>query len=68
MAIDRSAFQDFVTQSAGADLRQRVRDTLIGLDQNGEATTPPAGWYPGTDPSQPPRYWDGTSWSDRTSG
>jgi hypothetical protein len=68
LAIDRSSFQDFVTQSAGADLRQRVRDTLLGLDQNGEATAPPAGWYPGTDPSQPPRFWDGTSWSDRTSG
>jgi nitroimidazol reductase NimA-like FMN-containing flavoprotein (pyridoxamine 5'-phosphate oxidase superfamily) len=28
LAIDRSAFQDFVTQSAGADLRQRVQETL----------------------------------------
>jgi nitroimidazol reductase NimA-like FMN-containing flavoprotein (pyridoxamine 5'-phosphate oxidase superfamily) len=62
LAIDRSSFQDFVTQSAGADLRQRVRETLIDLQQNGEATVPPAGWYPSPDPTQPPRYWDGARW------
>jgi hypothetical protein len=28
----------------------------------GEATVPPAGCYPSPDPTQPPRYWDGSRW------
>src|SRR5215469_7408040 len=41
LAVDRSAFQSVVTQSAGADLKQRVREAL---DDKGPAM-PPAGWY-----------------------
>ena len=31
MAVDRSSFQDFVTQTAAADLGQRIRGTLSDL-------------------------------------
>ena len=64
LAIDRRSFQDFATQSAGADLNRRVRDTLIDLRRDAPPTSPPSGWYP--DPSQPEgqRYWDGSRWTD----
>jgi hypothetical protein len=59
LAVDRSAFQSVVTQSAGADLHQRVRQAL---DDKGPAL-PPAGWY--TDPagSAKQRYWNGEAWT-----
>jgi nitroimidazol reductase NimA-like FMN-containing flavoprotein (pyridoxamine 5'-phosphate oxidase superfamily) len=64
LAIDRRSFQDFAMQSAGADLRQRVRDTLIDLRRDTPPTSPPSGWYP--DPSNPDgqRYWDGARWTE----
>ena len=70
LSIDRASFQDFVTQSAGADLRQRVRDTKFDMQRDGPsgaptppATLPPAGWY--ADPADPDRqrYWDGERWT-----
>jgi nitroimidazol reductase NimA-like FMN-containing flavoprotein (pyridoxamine 5'-phosphate oxidase superfamily) len=65
LAIDRRSFQDFVTQSAGADLKRRVRDTLIDLRRGAAPTSPPSGWYP--DPSNPDgqRFWDGIRWTDQ---
>jgi nitroimidazol reductase NimA-like FMN-containing flavoprotein (pyridoxamine 5'-phosphate oxidase superfamily) len=64
LAIHRRSFEDFATQSAGADLRRRVRDTLIDLRRDAPSASPPSGWYP--DPSQPEkqRYWDGNRWTD----
>jgi hypothetical protein len=41
MAVDRSSFQDFVTQSAAADLGQRIQGTLLA--QRAPAGAPPAG-------------------------
>jgi hypothetical protein len=38
MAVDRSSFQDFVTQSAAADLGQRIQGTLAA--QRGPVATP----------------------------
>ena len=63
LSIDRASFQDFVTQSAGADLRQRVKTTLDA--QQPERGKPPSGWY--TDPadSARQRYWDGDQWTGR---
>jgi len=63
LAFDRSAFQSVVTQSAGADLNQRVRQTLSDIENN-EPQLPPPGWYadPGHVASQ--RYWDGRGWTE----
>jgi nitroimidazol reductase NimA-like FMN-containing flavoprotein (pyridoxamine 5'-phosphate oxidase superfamily) len=43
LAIDRSSFQDFVRQSAGADLRQRVQDALAELRRDAAAAVPNMG-------------------------
>jgi len=63
LAVDRSAFRDVVTQSATADLGQRVRATITENERNAPAL-PPAGWY--TDPAgvAAQRYWDGSAWTD----
>jgi len=74
MAIDRSAFQDVVSQSAGADLRQRVRDTMSEHERDARAAssagsgpgTPPPGWYPDPARVADQRYWDGVAWTDHT--
>jgi hypothetical protein len=34
LAVDRGALQDFVSQSAAADLRQRIRETLTTLERD----------------------------------
>jgi hypothetical protein len=64
LSIDRSSFQDFVTQSAGADLGQRVQETL-GQQSDASSGLPPGGWYP--DPVDPARhrYWDGAGWTEQ---
>jgi hypothetical protein len=35
LAVDKSALQDFVSQSAAADLRERIRSTLTELERDG---------------------------------
>ncbi len=59
LAVDRSAFRSVVTQSAGADLNQRVRQTL---DDMGPAL-PPEGWYVDPAGTAKQRYWDGERWT-----
>jgi hypothetical protein len=61
LAIDRSSFQDFVTQSRRADLAQRVQRTPTWSSPSQAA--PPSGWYP--DPHDPARkrFWDGQQWT-----
>jgi hypothetical protein len=61
LSIDKSSFQDFVTQSAGADLSQRVQETLDS--QRVIRVAAPSGWY--QDPADPARqrYWDGAAWT-----
>jgi len=43
MAIDRTAFQDIASQSASADLRERVRSTLSGLGTPAPGNQSPGG-------------------------
>lgn len=64
LAIDRRSFQDFVSQSAGADLRRRVRDTLIDLRRDTPPVSPPSGWYPDPSNSDGQRFWDGSRWTE----
>jgi Cyclic nucleotide-binding domain/Protein of unknown function (DUF2510)/Pyridoxamine 5'-phosphate oxidase len=59
LAVDRSAFQSVVTQSAGADLNLRVREALDGKGP----PLPPAGWYADPAGSASQRYWDGGAWT-----
>jgi hypothetical protein len=63
LAFDRSAFQNVVTQSAGADLNQRVRQTLTDIESSAP-NLPAAGWY--SDPAgvANQRYWDGAHWTE----
>jgi hypothetical protein len=63
LAFPRSAFKNVVTQSAGADLNQRVRQTLSDIEGT-DSGMPPAGWY--TDPAgvAKQRYWDGSGWTE----
>jgi len=61
LSIDKSSFQDFVTQSAGADLSQRVQETLDS--QRVSPAAPPSGWYPDPADATRQRYWDGAAWT-----
>jgi nitroimidazol reductase NimA-like FMN-containing flavoprotein (pyridoxamine 5'-phosphate oxidase superfamily) len=63
LAVDRSAFQSVVTQSAGADLTQRVRQAL---DDNRGPGLPPAGWYADPAGRAAQRYWTGEAWTAHT--
>jgi len=63
LAVDRSAFQNVVTQSAGADFNRRVRQTLDEIDRSGPAL-PPAGWYEDPAGVAQQRYWDGGGWTE----
>lgn len=64
MAIDRSSFHDVVSQSARADLGQRVHDAIADRgDAASSAASPPEGWYPDPGDSHHQRYWDGNRWT-----
>jgi hypothetical protein len=59
LALDRSAFSSVVTQSAGADLNQRVRQALDDM----APALPPAGWYADPAGTSKQRYWTGEAWT-----
>jgi hypothetical protein len=66
LSIDRSSFQDFVSQSAGADLSQQVQRTLSARDASAQSSAAPAaGWYPDPADSARHRLWDGAAWTDQ---
>lgn len=66
LSIDRSSFEDVVSQSAQADLGQRVQATLADRRTAANARIP-AGWYPDPRDHQRQRYWDGDRWTSHVS-